>query len=167
MDELSITDKSKTRKQKARKFIEDDDDVPDLQSDDDDSDDEETTSSKKQYWRNTHTAAAQQSLSAQATASTTADNSHNSAPQSGNKRPIQKAETITKSVLSIGQTCGRPHFMEWRLHGSTCEIINHNMGRAFTLDTQGNNLYPIPPSYFYKDDITPASSAERPPALMR
>jgi hypothetical protein len=55
---------------------------------------------------------------------------------------------ITTSVLSIGQTCGRPHFMEWRLQGNSCTIMNHNTSRIFTIDKQGNNLYPIPPTYF-------------------
>ena len=49
----------------------------------------------------------------------------------------------------------------------SCEIINHNTGRAFTIEKQGNNLYPVRPAYFYKNEATPAPSAERPPALLR
>ena len=47
---------------------------------------------------------------------------------------------INTSVLSIGQTCSPPHFMEWRLRGNQCRIINHRTERAITINKHSNNL---------------------------
>ena len=59
MDELGINDKTKTRKSKARNFLEVDEDLSDLKSEDDDSDDEDSPSRyQTSNWRDVHKAAA-------------------------------------------------------------------------------------------------------------
>jgi hypothetical protein len=88
--ELGIPDRKKTTQTKPRKYLEDDDDVPELQSEDDDSDDEDTPSRyQTSDWRNAHKAAAHSTLSSPSITST--DN---------NSTPTSTTSTRSKQIMN-------------------------------------------------------------------
>jgi hypothetical protein len=108
LHELGITDKKKSRKAKPRKYIEDDEDVPDLQSEDDDSDDEDTHSRyQTSDWRNTHNAAAHSTLSAPSITFTDDNNAPTSTSSMRSKRTMNTLE-INPPATQLKATAIRP-----------------------------------------------------------
>ena len=63
LTELGLPRWKKVENKKVRKFIQDDDEIPDLRSDDEDSDDENNNITKHLHWRLTHNEAARSTAS--------------------------------------------------------------------------------------------------------
>ena len=86
--ELGIPDRKQS---KPRKFVEDDDDVPDLQDEDDDSDDEDTPSRHQtSNWRDAH------KIAAHATSSTTSPTSTKNTGSSPTSRSTKSKQTTSE-----------------------------------------------------------------------
>ena len=66
MTELGLPRWKNAETKKQQKFIEDDDEIPDLRSDDEDSDDEDNNTAKHLHWRLTHNEAARSTASTNA-----------------------------------------------------------------------------------------------------
>ena len=89
MTELGIPQQKKVETRRPRKFIEDDDEIPELRSDDEDSDDEETNTSKHQSWRHAHNTATRSTTPTHSSAIMQYEAAPSQTQSESNKRPME------------------------------------------------------------------------------
>jgi hypothetical protein len=91
LTELGLPRWKDVNKKKERRYIEDDDSIPDLCSDDSDSDDEDSNTAKEMHWRVTHNEAALATASANSSATSQSQATSSQANSESSKRTREKS----------------------------------------------------------------------------
>ena len=91
LTELGLPRWKEMKTKKDRRFIEDDDEIPDLCSDDEDSDDEDNDTAKQLHWRVTHNEAARATASANSSATSQSQATSSQTNSESSKRTRAKS----------------------------------------------------------------------------
>ena len=91
LTELGLPRWKEMKTKKEQRFIEDDDEIPDLCSDDEDSDDEDSDTTQELHWRVTHNKAARATASTNSNATSQSQATSSQANSESSKRAREKS----------------------------------------------------------------------------